>query len=63
MNWVETYMYDSQHMHMTQDDIALLEHSIDKVVRLRCTDGELIIAKVDSVDTMDEEIVYEMLSP
>lgn len=47
---------------MTQDDVMLLERSIDKVVRLRCKDGELIVARVDSVDTQDGEIVYEMLS-
>lgn len=40
----------------------LLRESIDKIVRLRCTDGEIIVAKVDLVDAEDGEIVYEMLS-
>jgi hypothetical protein len=47
---------------MTRDEITLLQQSIDKVVRLRCTDGEIIVAKIDAVDPIDEEIVYEMLS-
>ena len=47
---------------MTHEEIALLQRSIDKVVRLRCTDGEVIIAKIDTVDVGDQEIVYEMLS-
>ena len=47
---------------MTSEEIALLERSIDKVVRLRCTDGELIVAKLDLVDMQDKEIVIEMLS-
>ncbi len=47
---------------MTQDDVALLRRSIDKVVRLHCTDGEVISAKIDLVDENDGEIVYQMLA-
>jgi hypothetical protein len=47
---------------MTPDAIALLQQNIGKVVRLTCSDGEVIVAKLDLVDPMDEEIVYEMLS-
>jgi hypothetical protein len=47
---------------MTPDAVALLQRSIDKVVRLTRTDGEVIVAKIDLVDPIDEEIVYEMLS-
>lgn len=47
---------------MMQEDITLLEQSIDKVVRLLCTDGEVIVARIGSVDSLDEEIVYEMVS-
>jgi hypothetical protein len=47
---------------MTPDALMLLQQSIDKVVRLKCTDGEIIVAKIDLVDPVDEEIVYEMLS-
>jgi len=46
---------------MNEEDVELLRKSIDKTVRLLCTDGEVIIAKIDSIDTEDEEIVYEML--
>ena len=47
---------------MTEHDIALLENSVDKAVRMRCTDGEVITAKIDSVDRADGEVVYELLS-
>jgi hypothetical protein len=47
---------------MTKEDIVLLEQNIDKVVRLICSDGEVIVAQIDSVDRLDEEIVYEMIS-
>jgi len=46
---------------MNQEDIELLKKSIDQTVRLLCMDGEIVIAKIDSVDVDDEEIVYEML--
>ena len=47
---------------MTQHDVILLQQSINKVIRLTCTDGEVITLRVDSIDTQDKEIVYEMLS-
>jgi hypothetical protein len=47
---------------MTPDAVTLLQQSIDKVVRLRCTDGEVIVAKITLVDPLDEEIVFDMLS-
>ena len=47
---------------MTQDDIVRIQQSIDGVVRLQCTDGETILAKIYTVDVEDGEIVYEMLS-
>ncbi len=47
---------------MTIDDIERLERSIDQAVRLRCTDGEVIVARIDVVDRQGEEIVYELVS-
>jgi len=47
---------------MTPEAVTLLQQNIGKVVQLTCSDGEVIVAKVDLVDPIDEEIVYEMLS-
>jgi hypothetical protein len=47
---------------MTPEALVLLQQNIGKVVRLTCSDGEVIVAKLDLVDPTDEEIVYEMLS-
>lgn len=47
---------------MTPAEIGLLEQSIGKAVRITCSDGEIIVAKLDLVDPLDEEIVFEMLS-
>jgi len=47
---------------MTENDVALLRQSIDKIVRFRCTDGEIILGKVHAVDVEDEEIVYDLVT-
>ncbi|HXE90963.1 MAG TPA: hypothetical protein VNK82_08385 [Terriglobales bacterium] len=47
---------------MTSEDARLLQCSINNVVRLHCTDGEVIVGKIDTVDVEDGEVVYEMLS-
>jgi hypothetical protein len=47
---------------MTPEAIVLLQQSVGKVVRLKCTDGEIIVAKITLVDPLDEEIVFDMLS-
>ncbi len=47
---------------MTDQDTELLLRSIDKTVRIECTDGEVILAKIDTVSIEDGEIVFELLS-
>ena len=47
---------------MTPETIALLQQSVGKVVRLTRPDGEVIVAKITLVDSMEEEIVFDMLS-
>jgi hypothetical protein len=47
---------------MKPDALALLQQSIGKIVRITCTDGEVIAAKIALVDALDQEIVYDMLS-
>ncbi len=47
---------------MTADEGTLLQRSIDATVKLNCIDGEIIVAKIDSVDPEVGEIVYQMLS-
>ena len=47
---------------MTPEQIQLLKQRIDAKVRVRCTDGEVLVIKIDLVDDLDGEIVYEMLS-
>jgi hypothetical protein len=49
-------------MTITESEIQFLKERVGKVVRLNCTDGEVIMAKIVYVDTEDLELVYEMLS-
>ena len=47
---------------MTQDDIQLLKDRTNGTVRINCTDGEVIIAKVQLVSEEDEDVVYDLIS-
>ena len=47
---------------MTPDAVALLQQNLNKIVRLTCGDGEVIVAKVTLVDPIDEEIVFDLVS-
>jgi hypothetical protein len=42
---------------MARGSIALLKQSVGNVVRLTRADGEVIVAKVTLVDSLEEEIV------
>ncbi len=47
---------------MRESDIAVLQQSEDKLVRLYCTDGEQLVAKIILADMQNEEIVFELIS-
>jgi hypothetical protein len=47
---------------MGEHDVDLVRKSIDKIVRFRCTDGEIILAKVHTIDVEDQEIVYDLVT-
>jgi hypothetical protein len=44
---------------MNHQDMELLLRSVDKTVRIECTDGEGILAKVDTVSAEDGEPVAQ----
>jgi hypothetical protein len=43
---------------MTPEIIGLLQQNIGKVVRVTRPDGEIIIAKIELIDPLDEDIVF-----
>jgi hypothetical protein len=47
---------------MTQEDLQLLKDRTNGTVRITCTDGEVIIAKVQLVSEEDEDVVYDLIS-
>ena len=47
---------------MTESDLQLLRASIDKVVKITCSDGEILLAKVLAVSDEDEDVIYDLLS-
>ena len=47
---------------MTANDLQMLKASIDKVVKITCTDGEILIAKVQVVSDEDKDVIYDLVS-
>jgi small nuclear ribonucleoprotein (snRNP)-like protein len=44
---------------MTSDAVALLQQSIGKIVRITCTDGEVIAARITLVDALHSAFSYD----
>ena len=47
---------------MTKSDLQLLKSSIDRIVRITCSDGEILVAKVHAVSDEDEDVIYDLVS-
>lgn len=47
---------------MTETDLKLLKASIDRVVKITCSDGEILLAKVHSVSDEDADVIYDLVS-
>jgi len=47
---------------MTANDLQMLKASIDKVVKITCTDGEILIAKVPVVSDEHRDVIYDLAS-
>ena len=47
---------------MTTDDLQLLSASVGKDVKITCTDGEVLVARIDSVSEEDSDVIYELIS-
>jgi hypothetical protein len=46
---------------MTPSELEILKVSVDKVVRIVATDGQVLLAKVLLVDEEAEDIVYDLV--
>jgi len=47
---------------MTEADLAVLKDSVDKVVRITCTNGEIMLAKIHFVSDQDQDVIYDLVS-
>jgi len=47
---------------VTENDLQLLKASIDKLVKITCSDGEILFAKVHAVSDEDEDVIYDLVS-
>jgi small nuclear ribonucleoprotein (snRNP)-like protein len=47
---------------VTESDLQVLKESIDKLVKITCSDGEILLAKVHAVSDEDEDVVYELVA-
>ena len=47
---------------MTETDLQLLKASINKVVKITCSDGEILFAKVHAVSEVDQDAIYDLVS-
>ena len=47
---------------MTVDDLRLLKDNVGKHVRIFCTDGETIVAKIHVVSDEDQDVIYDIVS-
>ncbi len=47
---------------MTERDLQVLKASIDKVIRIVCYDGEVMLAKVHAISDEDQDVIYDLVS-
>lgn len=47
---------------MDSKDLQTLKDNIDKVVKITCYDGEIIIAKVLFISEEEEDVIYDLVS-
>ncbi|MGB6835933.1 MAG: hypothetical protein WCA94_11435 [Candidatus Acidiferrum sp.] len=47
---------------MNENDLQLLKASVDKLVKIRCCDGEVLVARVHFVSDEYEDLIYDVVS-
>jgi small nuclear ribonucleoprotein (snRNP)-like protein len=47
---------------MNQNDLQLLKASVDKLVRIHCRDGEVLVARVHFVSDEYKDLIYDVVS-
>lgn len=47
---------------MTEADLEILMDSVDKVVRITCSNGEIMLARIHFVSDEDQDVIYDLVS-
>lgn len=47
---------------MIDNDLQLLKANIDRVVKITCCDGEILLARIHAVSDEDEDVIYDLVS-
>ncbi len=47
---------------MTETDLQVLKASVDRVVKIICRDGEIMLARIDYVWDEYEDVSYDLIS-
>jgi hypothetical protein len=59
---ISTSDFEGVHPKVTENDLQLPKASIDKLVTITCSDGEVLLAKVHAVSDEDEDVIYDLVS-
>jgi len=52
--------FEGAALNVTESDLQLLKASIDRVVKITCSDGEILVAKIHAIS--DEDVIYDLVS-
>ena len=47
---------------MTEADLLVLKGSVDKTVRIICSDGEILTATIHAVSDEDQDVICDLIS-
>jgi hypothetical protein len=47
---------------LTADDLQVLKDNITKIVKIVCSNGEVMVAKIHVVSDEDEDVIYDLIS-
>jgi small nuclear ribonucleoprotein (snRNP)-like protein len=47
---------------MTEADLEILKDSVDKVVVITCSNGEILHARIHFVSHEDQDVIYDLVS-
>ena len=47
---------------MTEQDLLVIKAGVNRIVRILCCDGEVIVAKIHAISDEDQDVICDLLS-